>query len=249
MPISPFIEAANIRTIEQPVSGGMDTRDIDRFRQGVSIQNNNRHCGVQPKLNPTRESQHIIRQNFGINARPDQPEYFDDRKKQYRIGAIIDHFMSGTVSITEAFINAVDDDGNIELYDSTIEPLQIREAVLLPNDLNHIISKQIISELAEGNVNRKRAGDLVLQEYNNDAIVFSSPYIDMSAADAFISAGSYMSGLNFELISPVQEQDRILIPFDDSSALNSHASSDVLSSKRSNLNAVIAILSGSSDCQ
>ncbi len=250
MSFTPFIETLNVRTVDQPTSGGLDTRDIDRFRQGVSVRNGyDRHCGIQPKLNPTRESHIISRQNFGITGLADDVNFYNDSKHQYDINYIIDHFASSSLSVTVAFVNAVDDDGNIETFDCTIEPFQIRETILYPNDLNHKISKKVVGQLAEGNIDRHGAGDLVLQEFDTHISPTASPYVDVNEIPTPFDRSVVGQASIAELVIPINELQRLSRPFDDASTLNANASSDLLTTSRSNLNSVLALLSGSSDVE
>ena len=212
----PYVEEATERLEETPVSGGIDTTAVDCLRQGVSIRNaRHRYCGTQPKIWAGNTSHHLLKQVFGVPGMYPDGDAFDDTGKQFGIEAVIDHFASGSVSVSEAFMGAGDDDGQIESFDGVIEPFEIRNDVLRPGQT--VITKRFRSQFTDGNIARSGGGDQVRQERFCGIHIESSPYLDqgpLTSSFPRIQIDTTGSDLP-RLTKPLPEQEKMIAPFDD----------------------------------
>lgn len=228
----PYIEASEERTEDTPLSGGIDTTAIDCLRQGVSLRNNrHRYCGTQPKIWAGNLQHHLERQVFGVPGLYPDGDAFDDTGKQFEINAVIDHFRSGNVSVSEAFMGAGDDDGNIESFDGVIEPLEIRRTVLRPGEFKTV--RRFYGQYSDGgNYNRRDKADEVRQEIEFGTPISASPFIEQGSVVVSLPGtqinvtGSLLLGA----IEPRDELERVKRPFDDARGLTPQVASSLVAS-------------------
>lgn len=232
----------------------MDTRDIDALRQGVSmLTNRHRYAGVQPKIWVGDLSHEHVQLTFGIENLWRGYSAFDDLRRGYNINDIINHITSGsTVPVTTAFASASDDDGEIEMFNGVIEPLDLRTS--LPQHTPFKTDHAVRGEFAEGS-----RGDPILQYRFLDTTNLDIPYIEVGIQQTQWS-GSYVAttGINSgstvsrpELLKPsvsASVEDARVDPFDDSIALTPVVPKSYITSSRDNFIDVLSNrLSGSTD--
>ena len=200
MAITPFIEAPFVRTVPQPVSGGIGMisttgDDMNYLRQGVSIRTQAQlYSGMMPKFfpeyqrTPNGEGESTV---YGQPAefRPSVP-YCDLQKFNAVIFMEDDHR-------TEVYPQILRNVSLLNPYqlDGAIEPLTIREAVSMMSIEGSDLAHSIKVNMSAGNP----GSPTIVQIYDYRVILKTKPFIDFpeymgSTAQTAITKPGIISG-------------------------------------------------------
>lgn len=231
-------------------SVGMSTGPL---RQGVSMhRNEHRFQDIQPKIWAGDLSHEHPQITFGIENLWADYTPFNDRRFDLDINRTIAHFQSSSVSITEAFSSAGDDDGDIELLNGVIEPLEIRTT--LPSFTPFINERIVRAEYGEGS-----RGDPIFQYTVVDEITLVEPFVErgtvtlqMTASytsTSGITSGSVVSRpeLLRLLSAPQVEPEEVASSFDDSAAITPSLPKSYITPERQHFAVALQNLTSSTD--
>lgn len=251
--IEPFVEASTTRPTPSS-SVGIDTSDIDAFRQGVSLRTDrHRFIGTLPKAwsgDLTHQHQQLTLgvENLWYGYTP-----HDDTRRDLTSGTLIDHFLSGAsggVTVIKAFGKFGDDDGDIEMFNGVIEPLEIRTVVSGVHPLTASLGHGVGGSFAEGS-----RGDPISQWTSTRDVNVAEPFVDvgsttLAATASYTSTSGFLSGTvvqRAELVRYVRQVEQRQSPFDDSVYVNPRLPKSYLSGTRANFFEQMQQLSSSTD--
>ena len=178
MAITPFVEAPTVRTVPQPVSGGIDTSAYDQFRQGVSIRTaREQFSGMFPKMMPAEQLTPNGEDNstlFGVPKAFKSNVPYRDLQKFDAVKFIKDDFR------TQIYPQIMRNSSLTDPYqlDGAIEPLTIREAVSMMSIEGSNQAHAIRGNLCEGNLDERSKTSQVVQIYDYRAPLKTKPFID-----------------------------------------------------------------------
>ena len=218
------IELVTSRSISD--KNGMNTRKIDRYRQGINVKNleyyfkSNLFRMPGDKFsddNITGKDPHEIDERiFG------QPKLFDSIQPFHDIPGRLD---SGSVKFIE--------DPHVQIYpqvyfnplmkdpdqmDGVIEPLAIREVIANRSIEAPFIAHSIKADLEAGNRENVKGADRVFQQIPLTASLQADPFLD---EDGIVMSTKFGLTGSFNLAGPGFMSDivKIINPFDDSRPL------------------------------
>lgn len=238
-----------------PPTGTLNTGMLTGpLMQGVSLRTNrDRFQDTQPKLWVGDLTHQHPQLTFGVNAGWFGFTAFDDRRFDLDIYALVAYFQTGSsLAAGDVFATAGDDDGDIELFDGVIEPLDVRTSVpgmpgFDPRGVRHGVS----GELAEGS-----RGDPILQLTFVDETSLPQPFADVGVVSLFTTAsyvatGGFMSGSTVRgaelLESSRRRPEPRVAPFDDSRYVTPTLSRDFASVEHAQFMSARQAMSGSTD--
>jgi hypothetical protein len=176
--ITPFDEAPYVRTVAQPVSGGINTTAYDRFRQGVSIVTERDLVqGMFPKMKPANQLTPTGLQEstvFGQPSKFDISKPYEDIEKFNPVQFIN---AAGTAKIYPD-VGADSSFTGQDTMDGVIEPLVIRKAAALATLEGRYYAHRIIGSWQSGNDDSYDASSSQVQIYNYKAPAKVVPFID-----------------------------------------------------------------------
>jgi hypothetical protein len=178
MPITPFIEAPFVRTISQPVSGGINTSAYDKFRQGISITTDRElFGGMFPKMKPANQRTPTGFQESTVFG---QPALFNAEKPFVDIEKFNPvKFINGQGQY-EIYPDVLDDSSFLDPYemDGAIEPLAIRKAVALSTLAGREYAHRIRGSMQAGNIDEHDGASQIVQIYDYRQPINVKPFID-----------------------------------------------------------------------
>ena len=202
--IDPFVESKTIRE-SQPVSGGIDTSQIDDLRQGVEIRTNkHRFSSGQPKMWSGRTDHVHEELNFGQKRSASSTVAFEDLD---RYDATLYLNSGGRLSMPLIIDDSTSLDDSV--YDGVIEPLTIRKRVSFDTIDHPGDPHEVKATIMAANNDAYGKANLIEQ---TEVYIFTgshSPYFD--GTDSF---GNGVSG-NILLPGLTSHISSIMGPFDD----------------------------------
>ena len=214
--ITPFIETKTVRD-SQPVSGGIDTSQIDDLRQGVEIRTSkHQFSSGQPKVWAGRTDHVHEELNFGQKRSSNSTISFEDVD---RLDAALYLRANGRLSLPLTIDDSTSLDDSV--YDGTIEPLTIRRIVSFdtidyPGDPHEVKATLMLANNdAYGNAN------IVSQTEEYLFTGSHSPYFD--GVDSFGNASLNVTG-NILLLGLTSHVLTKLGPFDDLKTIDTSGS-------------------------
>ncbi len=209
MPITPFVEAPFVRTISQPVSGGINTSAYDKFRQGISITTDRElFGGMFPKMKPANQRTPTGFQEstvFGQPALFSAEKPFVDIEKFNPVKFII------TAGQYQIYPDVFNDSSFLDPYqmDGAIEPLMIRKAASLSALAGREYAYRIRGSLQAGNIDEHDSTSQIVQIYNYRQPISVKPFIDFPEYMGTDVIGAV------SIPGVVSEVQAVIFPFND----------------------------------
>jgi hypothetical protein len=202
-------------------TGGMDTRKIDPFRQGINVTNGNQFFKSRLfKISSTGFSHRDTDDLHRLSAREyGMPKLFDDIGPYYDVTSKFNaqSFISdtGTQTYPQSFF-----DPTLQFpdtMDGVIEPFSIREVISNRSIEAPFISRTIKASIMNGNKEGTDGTDRVVQYTERLLPIKVDPFIDGSSI-VMLGIGLGLTGSNFFLNGPGISSDipRTITPYRDS---------------------------------
>ena len=232
--IDPFVEAPRVRTTVQPTSSsaGMNTIEIDGFRQGVSIRNDrDRYIGALPTLGSGDPNHYTEIVTYGQGR-----EFSED--PTWELVDLFDpvQFLANPQQLIFPVILANATILDPERAGGFIEPLDIpaRDLVRTTIEGAHIPR----GDLMAGNEDSFRKTDVITQ--------FVRRGKDQATKDLYIDSSDNVGVIGNDIFIPgfFPEEEKPLVPFDETRALNKTVISGTIANAE--LRNVILVMSGAS---
>lgn len=197
MAYTPYIEAPTVRTVTQPVSGGIDISAFEGQIQGVSARDPLKRAGLGllPQVGTGEPDFALIQNSFGQpTVRDSENTFYNDRAEFDAVKYLEDPDQFGTP------LNF----GDYLPKDGALEPLTIRDAAAFTSTEGNNLAHDIRADLMGGNEKAFKGHDRIFHYYE---IIKNSNY------DFYLDSSSQFA--NIQLPGELGEGESTNKPFSD----------------------------------